>query len=132
MTSKLFLAAGSMGTSKMLVRAKATGKLPALNDYVGQFWGNNGDTFATRKVSARTNGDRGPASIIIEHHDNPILPQAIIVFPEWDAPEGTLTTLGMTLPADLGAFRYDPDTDRVRLTFRLDSPGNQKCWKRSI
>lgn len=126
-TSKLFLAAGSMGTSKMLVRAKATGKLPALNDYVGQFWGNNGDTFATRKVSARTNGGQGgPASIIIEHHDNPILPQALIVFPEWDAPEGTLTTLGMTLPADLGAFRYDPDTDQARLTFRLDSPGNQK------
>ncbi|MER2556863.1 MAG: GMC oxidoreductase [Candidatus Competibacter denitrificans] len=126
-TGRLFLAAGSMGTSKMLVRAKATGQLPYLNDYIGQFWGNNGDTFATRKVSTRTNcGQGGPASIIIEHHDNPILPQALIVFPEWDAPEGTLTTLGMTLPADLGAFHYDPVTDQARLTFRLDSPGNQK------
>ena len=126
-TGSLFMAAGSMGTSKMLVRAKATGKLPKLNDYVGQFWGNNGDTFATRKVSMRTNGGQGgPASIIIEHHDNPILPQALIVFPEWDAPEGTLTTLGMTLPADLGSFHYDPDTDQARLTFRLDSPGNLK------
>lgn len=126
-TGKLFMAAGSMGTSKMLVRAKATGKLPNLNEHVGQFWGNNGDTFATRKVSMRTNGGQGgPASIIIEHHDNPILPQALIVFPEWDAPEGTLTTLGMTLPADLGSFHYDPATDQTRLTFHLDSPGNLK------
>ncbi len=127
LTDKLFLAAGSMNTSKLLVKAKATNCLPALNDYVGQFWGNNGDTFATGKAAIRSNpGQGGPASIILEHHDNPILPQSIIVFPEWDAPEGTLTTLGMTLPGDLGHFQYDPASGEARLIWRPDTPGNLK------
>ena len=41
----LFLAAGSMGTSALLVRAKAKGTLPRLNRFVGQEWASNGDFF---------------------------------------------------------------------------------------
>ncbi len=126
-THRLFLAAGTMGTSELLVRAKARGTLPALNEHIGQEWGNNGDTFATRFVSTRTNpGQGGTASIVIEHLDNPILPTALIVFPEWDAPEGTLTSLGMNLPTDLGHFTYDAATDRARLHWQPNTPGNQK------
>jgi cholesterol oxidase len=127
LTRRLFFGAGSMGTSKLLVRAKATGALPKLNEEIGRHWGNNGDTFATRNAGTLTNpGQGGPASIIVEDHDNPILPQSLIVYPEWDAPEGTLTTLGMSLPGELGAFGYDAGAECVTLTFSMESPENRK------
>jgi len=42
----LFLAAGSLGTSELLLRARAHRTLSNLNDAVGQFWGPNGDSIA--------------------------------------------------------------------------------------
>jgi cholesterol oxidase len=126
-TNRLFLGAGSMGTSKLLVEAKGRKTLPKLNDFIGKDWGNNGDTFATRYISTRTNpGQGGTASIVIEHADNPILPASFIVYPEWDAPEGTLTSLGMTLPTDLGEYTYDSASDRAQLHWRQDTEGNAR------
>lgn len=45
---KVFFAAGSVGTSKLLVKLKATGALPALNSEVGQGWGENGNVMVGR------------------------------------------------------------------------------------
>lgn len=45
---KVFFAAGSVGTSKLLVRLKATGALPRLNDEVGKGWGDNGNVMCGR------------------------------------------------------------------------------------
>ncbi|MFJ8744385.1 GMC oxidoreductase [Embleya sp. NPDC127516] len=45
---KVFFAAGSVGTSKLLVRLKATGALPALNGEIGQGWGDNGNVMCGR------------------------------------------------------------------------------------
>lgn len=44
----LFVNAGSVNTTKLLVAARDTGALPNLNQYVGTNWGSNGDTFAFR------------------------------------------------------------------------------------
>lgn len=41
----LFVGAGSMATSELLVRARERGDLPNLNDSVGTKWGPNGDLF---------------------------------------------------------------------------------------
>lgn len=123
----LFMGAGSMGTSKLLVRARGKGTLPRLNDQVGEGWGNNGDTFATRDARTRTNpGQGGPASAVICHWDNPYSPLTIIVFPEWDAPEGTLTSLGMAIPEIRGRFVYNPRTDQAELHWPGQSAGAQK------
>ncbi|MGW9211899.1 GMC oxidoreductase [Embleya sp. NPDC055664] len=46
--AKVFFAAGSVGTSKLLVRLKATGALPALNGEIGQGWGDNGNVMCGR------------------------------------------------------------------------------------
>ncbi|WP_424210631.1 GMC oxidoreductase [Streptomyces sp. BI20] len=46
--AKVFFAAGSVGTSKLLVRLKATGVLPNLNDEVGKGWGENGNVMCGR------------------------------------------------------------------------------------
>ncbi len=45
---RVFFAAGSVGTSKLLVKLKATGSLPRLNDEVGQGWGDNGNVMVGR------------------------------------------------------------------------------------
>ncbi|WP_433363727.1 GMC oxidoreductase [Actinoplanes sp. CA-142083] len=45
---RVFLAAGSVGTSKLLVAMRAQGKLPNLPDAVGQGWGNNGNVMVAR------------------------------------------------------------------------------------
>lgn len=47
---KLFLAAGSMGTSKLLMKAKATGSLSQLNEFIGKEWGNNGNIMCGRNM----------------------------------------------------------------------------------
>ncbi|MCB5163452.1 GMC family oxidoreductase [Streptomyces bambusae] len=45
---KVFFAAGSVGTSKLLVRLKATGALPGLNAEIGKGWGDNGNVMCGR------------------------------------------------------------------------------------
>ncbi|MEW1638375.1 GMC oxidoreductase [Streptomyces sp. NPDC093801] len=45
---RVFFAAGSVGTSKLLVRLKATGALPLLNDEIGKGWGDNGNVMCGR------------------------------------------------------------------------------------
>ncbi|MFJ9243139.1 GMC oxidoreductase [Streptomyces sp. NPDC101776] len=44
----LFLGGGSLGTTELLVRARDTGTLPALNSTVGAGWGPNGNTMVGR------------------------------------------------------------------------------------
>lgn len=44
----LFLGGGSLGTTELLVRARDTGTLPALNASVGAGWGTNGNTMVGR------------------------------------------------------------------------------------
>ncbi|MFI5495242.1 GMC oxidoreductase [Actinoplanes sp. NPDC051859] len=45
---RVFFAAGSVGTSKLLVAMKAGGALAGLPDTVGQGWGNNGNVMVAR------------------------------------------------------------------------------------
>ncbi|WP_030195875.1 GMC oxidoreductase [Streptomyces sp. NRRL S-87] len=46
--ARVFFAAGSVGTSKLLVKLKATGALPQLNGEVGKGWGDNGNVMCGR------------------------------------------------------------------------------------
>ncbi|MEU8833412.1 GMC oxidoreductase [Streptomyces sp900116325] len=45
---RVFFAAGSVGTSKLLVKLKATGALPGLNNEIGKGWGDNGNVMCGR------------------------------------------------------------------------------------
>ena len=47
---KVFFAAGSIGTSKLLVSMKAQGLLPNLSNQVGEGWGNNGNNGNNGKI----------------------------------------------------------------------------------
>ncbi|QLE58174.1 GMC oxidoreductase [Nostoc sp. TCL26-01] len=115
----LFLAAGSMGTSKLLVKAKATGTLARLNNYIGQDWGTNGDTFTIRAgYPLPTNSNLGgPATAVIQDFSNPFGPMSIELLSIWNAPDGLLALVGIGLPSAKGSFKYDPIQGLVRLTW---------------
>ena len=51
---KLFLNAGSTGTSELLLRAKNEGDLPLLNDEIGMHWGPNGNIMTGRNFVNKT------------------------------------------------------------------------------
>ncbi|MCA9610595.1 MAG: GMC family oxidoreductase [Myxococcales bacterium] len=69
----LFMAAGSLNTTRLLLKAKRDGTLPMLNDQIGQAWGNNGQRILMRgELSEETGAEQGgPACIFVHHHDNP-------------------------------------------------------------
>jgi len=46
--ARVFFAAGSVGTSKLLVKLKSTGALPNLDGEVGKGWGDNGNVMCGR------------------------------------------------------------------------------------
>lgn len=127
----LFLAAGSIGTTSLLVRARATGALPALNDQIGRHWAANGDMPVTRGALPFTNaGTGGPAGhFLMEDLDNPFGPTSLVELvlpPHINAALGAAgapphfanyASLGMS-PA-IGSFAYDAAADAVT----LDWPG---------
>jgi len=118
----LFLGAGSIGTSELLVRARARGDLPKLNEYIGQGWGGNGDTIVIRTGSyacgpGRTQGTPSASRIIDKSQRQPV------TLENWyalDIPEnlGICGSLGMVFDQDnRGSFSYDSSTDKVTLDF---------------
>ena len=69
----LFVAAGSLNTTKLILSAQRDGTLTGLNDQVGEAWGNNGQRIAIRGNLTDDTGasQGGPACVFIHHHDNP-------------------------------------------------------------
>lgn len=127
----LFLAAGSIGTSSLLVKAKAKGNLPRLNEYVGEGFSDNGDTFSFRSNLGITNPEQGgPAgAAVLEDYNNPFSPIFMINVPSIGAEEGTLRIGGFTLNSVKGRFRYDPATDSVKLHWPAKDLGNVQSLK---
>ncbi|MFC4589466.1 GMC oxidoreductase [Sphaerisporangium corydalis] len=124
-TRHLFLAAGSVGTSKLLVRARETGALPKLAESVGTRWGANGDLVIIRSGLPPTGpSEGGPAGAVLEDLDNPVAPIAMAAMPVPQAgmPEGFMGLIGMGLGPPKGTFGYDGRTDSVSLTWPSGDP----------
>lgn len=130
----LFLAAGSIGTTSLLVRARATRAL-ALNDDVGLHWAANGDHPVTRGALPFTNaGTGGPAGhCILEDLDNPFGPTSLV---ELVLPPHINAALGaagappyfanyaiLGIPPAIGSFTYNAATDAVTLNWPGTDPG---------
>jgi cholesterol oxidase len=130
----LFLAAGSLGTTSLLVRARETGTLPALNEHVGRHWAANGDLPVTRGALPFTNaGTGGPAGhFILEDLDNPLGPTSLmeLVLPPHiaaalaasGAPGSFANYASLGIPPAIGGFDYDPVSDAVALNWPGTDP----------
>ena len=124
----LFLAAGTFGTCKLLMRARARGLLPGLASGLGHGFGNDGDIFLARhKLSENTQPFRGgPGNIAIVNYSNPVMPSVMMpmCLPrfERDFPEhNAIASFVFSHTRNRGALRYDPATDSLDLDFDRDS-----------
>ncbi|AGM09357.1 GMC oxidoreductase [Amycolatopsis keratiniphila] len=115
----LFLGAGSLGSTELLVRARETGTLPRLNDEVGRGWGTNGNVMLGRANHAWDVGgslQSGMPALGIDAWDDPVNPVFAEVAP---VPAGVETWLSLYLAItknpERGHFTYDAASDSARL-----------------
>lgn len=112
----LFLGAGSIGTSELLVAARDTGALPSLDESVGTGWGTNGDAAVARVFSGLEGFNQGSpcASRILDERGMPVTMENWYV-PNLPANPGLIGTLGMALDSHRASFRYDSTRRKVVL-----------------
>ncbi|HTU63431.1 MAG TPA: GMC oxidoreductase, partial [Polyangiales bacterium] len=131
-TKHLILAAGSIGTTKLLVRARELGDLPALNEHVGTRWSSNGNANSFRIISDSVAPQGGPAGVKIVNYDDPTnpvvfenLPQRVPAFfandPQLAPFLGALLNIGLGIPSGTGHFTYEPATDTVSLHWPVEA-----------
>ncbi|MFI6643849.1 GMC oxidoreductase [Streptomyces sp. NPDC050504] len=118
---RLFLGAGSVGTTELLVRARETGALPALSERVGTNWGTNGNVMTGRAnhIWDTTGVNQSTVPVMgIDDWDNPTHPVFAEIAP---LPTGIETWaslyLAITKNPERGTFRYDAATDSARLNW---------------
>ncbi|RJO68311.1 GMC family oxidoreductase [Nocardia panacis] len=114
---RVFFAAGSVGTSKLLVAMKATGKLPNLSDTVGAGWGNNGNVMVGRANSKLTGGNQSAIPAMgIDNWDDPAGPVFAEIAP---FPAGTelwiSLYLAITKNPNRANFTFDSGSGKVGL-----------------
>ena len=119
---KLFLAAGSLGTSSLLVKARDTGTLPALNDQVGAGWGHNGNVMIARsnQVWNPTGGTQSTMPMMgIDDWAHPTRPVFAEITPLPTGFENWASMyLGVTKNPERARFVYNASTGQVTLNWR--------------
>ena len=114
----LFMAAGSIGTTELLLKARELGDLPNLNEFIGEGWGTNGDTAVVRTVSELQGLYQASPSAGIIRDDRFGPP---ITMENWYALH---VPVNLTAIGSLGMgfdmtnrcrFQYDPATDSTTL-----------------
>lgn len=122
-SSYLFVCAGSIGTSELLVKAREKGTLPGLNAEVGKQFGGNGNAFAIRKNIDLPTGDMhsSPPTLSVLNFDNPVSPIAAMqdIFP-LGLDLKMLLMVGQAFNEYTGEFKYDPSTDTVEADWAAD------------
>ncbi|GAA2336427.1 GMC oxidoreductase [Saccharopolyspora halophila] len=118
-TNALIMAAGSLGTSRLLVRARETGAIPGLPDGLGGQWGTNGD-----RIYAWTDLEQdlgavqgGPVVYGSKEWNDPATANTVIQasLPPLGINTRTTMLVGFGVSADRGHFAYDSRTDSVSL-----------------
>ena len=125
---KVFLSAGTMGTTEILVKAKAKGWLNMLNEEVGKGFGNNGNVYALRLGIKEPLGrwQGGPPSIGLVDFHNDKTP-VFIEHPQ--LPLGLdfrgLIHFGIGITPTRGRFEYNTKTDAVELIWPKQDKGQE-------
>ncbi|PNK61881.1 GMC family oxidoreductase [Psychrobacter sp. FDAARGOS_221] len=120
---KLFLNAGSMGTSELLVKSEAEGKLKNLNEHIGKYWGPNGNIMTGRNFVNSAGSDQStiPVKGINMWDDQP--ESEVKIFAEIaPLPLGIETWstlfLAITDNPERGNYYYDEDSKTVKLNWK--------------
>jgi len=115
----LFMAAGSVHTTRLLLKAKALGDIKTINDEVGAAWGSNGDELmAIAGVSASLGPlQGGPPSIAAFDVENPIKPTGFMHSPTPGNGKHAQLQMGMCVPDQMSKVTYDVKADRLNLNW---------------
>ncbi|MBE9375410.1 GMC family oxidoreductase [Saccharopolyspora sp. HNM0983] len=131
-TGSLFLAAGSINTSKLLVRAGATGAIPDLPDQLGRDWGTNGDRIYAWSDATQGFGAEQGGPVVYGSMDwsdptgaNTIIQASV---PPLGVDANTTMLVGFGVSDGRGEFSYDSRTDSVCLDWPRD--GDDDCYRR--
>ncbi|UXY19343.1 GMC oxidoreductase [Streptomyces cynarae] len=115
----LFLAAGSIGTTELLLRAREKGTLPALDASVGTGWGTNGNVMLARANHVWDTVGADESTIPVmgiddwANADNPVFAE---IAPLPTGLEHWVSLyLAITKNPQRASFTYDPSTDGVKL-----------------
>ncbi len=118
----LFLAAGSVHSTRLLVEARARGDLPDLSADVGEGWGHNGQHLHARNELSEDTGpfQGGPPCAVIRDFDNPVAPVTVemgaaafgyecncMICPSSSLNDG-FGQIVYDAEADRGVLRWDP------------------------
>lgn len=116
----LFVCAGSLGTSEILVKARDKGSLPDLSTKVGQYFGGNGNSFAIRKNIKEPTGPMhsSPPTLSVLDFKNPVTPLAAMqdIFP-LGIDLNMLLMVGQAFNEYTGEFTYQESSDTVQLNW---------------
>ncbi|MFD1658536.1 GMC oxidoreductase [Streptomyces caeni] len=114
----LFLGAGSLGTTELLVRARETGALPALDASVGTGWGTNGNVMLGRANHLWDTVGADESTIPVlgiddwANADNPVFAE---IAPLPMGLEHWISLyLAITKNPERASFSYDPATDSAK------------------
>jgi len=134
--AKLFLGAGSLGTSMMLVKARDTGGLPRLPAAVGAGWGHNGNVMAARSnpLGTSTGAIQSTMPVMgIDDRDHPTRPVFAELTPLPTGFEnGVSMVLAITKNPERGTFRWDAASGQVKLDWRLEQNAASVAAVRSL
>ncbi|MBZ4421284.1 GMC oxidoreductase [Myxococcus sp. RHSTA-1-4] len=120
---RVFFAAGSVGTSKLLVSMRAQGKLPGLPPAVGEGWGNNGNVMVARAGLDLTGAlQSGMPAMGIDNWADPAGPVFAEIAP---FPAGSELWINLYL-----AITRNPN--RARFTFNASTGRVDLSWKSSM
>ncbi|WP_280277011.1 GMC oxidoreductase [Nocardia wallacei] len=117
----VFLGAGSAGTTRLLMKAKAKNLIGNLPDGIGKNWGSNGDRiYQVRAADGHWGQQGGPACVGVKFWDDPEGPITIIHGTAPLPDLGIATVVGYGSLAPRGEFVYDPGKDDAVLHWSED------------
>ena len=126
----VFLAAGSLNTTKLLLKVKALGDLKGINDAVGQNWGANGDELmAVMGVTSDLGPVQGgPPSIAAWDNNNTVKPVGFMHSPSnnFIGMPPTQLQMAMTVSDQLGSISYNANTDSAFINWDLANDTNAR------
>ncbi|WP_338790392.1 GMC oxidoreductase [Bernardetia sp. MNP-M8] len=129
----LFLGAGSMGTSKLLMKSKHEGGLSKLNEKVGQEWGSNGNIMTGRNFVNATGRKQSTIPVLgIDGWNDPENPIFAEIAPlPMNLETWTTLYLAITQNPERGYFAYNEITKEVQLIWNKNQndPAKQAAKK---
>lgn len=124
----LFICAGSIGTTELLLKAREKGNLPNLNTEIGKEFGTNGNAFAIRKNINKPTGNMhsSPPTLSVLDYSNPVAPLTAMqdIFPI-GLDLRLLLMVGQPYNEYKGYFTYNNNADELQLTWNangMDQP----------